>query len=150
MTEPYGQPPTDPTSEPSAPVPPAPAYPGYQAPAEPAYQQPAYPAYQQPTYQQPTYPGYAPAAPPTNQKALISMILGIVGLTIVPILASIPAVILGHMSRKEIARTGESGGGMATAGLIMGYIGSIGYIIAIVAFVLFFAAIFAAGGVSTT
>jgi hypothetical protein len=31
------------------------------------------------------------------------------------------AIIFGHVGKRQIARTGEAGGGLATAGLIMGY-----------------------------
>jgi hypothetical protein len=32
------------------------------------------------------------------------------------------AIIFGHIGKRQIARTGEAGGGLATAGLIMGYL----------------------------
>lgn len=38
-------------------------------------------------------------------------------------LAAIPAVVLGHMARRQIRQTGEDGAGMALAGLILGWIG---------------------------
>ena len=55
--------------------------------------------------------------------ALASLILGILGWTIAPGLASIAAIITGHMAKKEIRESmGQlSGDGMATAGLVMGY-----------------------------
>lgn len=58
-----------------------------------------------------------------NGKAIASMILGIAGIFTCG-LASIVAVILGHISRGEIKRSGgrEQGSGMALAGLILGYI----------------------------
>jgi competence protein ComGC len=60
----------------------------------------------------------------TDTKAVLSLIFGILSLTVLWILAGIPAVILGHMSRSSIRkRMGElKGEGMALAGLIMGYI----------------------------
>ncbi len=66
--------------------------------------------------------GYA--QPQTNQKALWSMILGIVGLICCGLFAGIPALILGNMAKKEIAASGgaQTGGGMATAGVILGII----------------------------
>ncbi len=70
--------------------------------------------------------GYAPS-PPTNQMAVIALVLGIVGLVVLPILASIPAIIVGHMARKQIRERGEGGDGMALAGVITGYIGAVGY-----------------------
>lgn len=60
----------------------------------------------------------------TDGKAVTSLILGILSLTFFSILAGIPAVILGHMSRSNIKKSmGRlKGEGMALAGLIMGYI----------------------------
>ena len=61
---------------------------------------------------------------PTSGFSVASLVLGIVGLTMMPIIASIPAVIFGHMARAEIKKSeGNLGGdGMAVAGLITGYI----------------------------
>ena len=63
------------------------------------------------------------AAGGNNGKAIASMILGIAGIFTCG-LASIVAVILGHVSRGEIKRSGgrQQGSGMALAGLILGYI----------------------------
>lgn len=57
-------------------------------------------------------------------KAVASLILGILALTMFWILTGIPAIILGHMSRSRIKKSmGRlKGDGMALAGLIMGYI----------------------------
>ena len=60
------------------------------------------------------------AVPGTNKKAIWSLVLGIVGLVCCGFLAGIPAIILGNMAKKEIATSGEGGGGMATAGLVLG------------------------------
>ena len=38
-------------------------------------------------------------------------------------IGSILAVIFGHIARKQIRERGEQGSGLATAGLIIGYIG---------------------------
>ena len=62
------------------------------------------------------------AVPGTNKKAIWSLVLGILGLVCCGIFAGIPAIILGNMAKKEIATSGESGGGMATAGLVLGII----------------------------
>lgn len=61
---------------------------------------------------------------PTEDKAIISMILGILALVSFSILAGIPAIILGKMSRDNIrASSGRlSGEGMATAGIVMGWV----------------------------
>ena len=62
--------------------------------------------------------------PQTNQKALWSMILGILSLVCCGLLAGIPALILGNSAQKEIAASGgaQSGEGMAKAGIILGWI----------------------------
>lgn len=57
--------------------------------------------------------------------ALASLILGICGIVLcLGPLAGIPAVICGHVAQSKIKQSGGalSGGGMATAGLITGYI----------------------------
>lgn len=92
---------------------------------------------QQPSPQVPPWiPGPGEAAPSvagynvlsgpqqTDGKAVGSLVCGIVSITFLPILASIPAVILGHMSRSEIKKSmGRlKGEGMALAGLILGYV----------------------------
>ena len=65
-----------------------------------------------------------PPAVPTNSMALVSMVAGIVGWTVAPLLGSLVAIITGHIAKRELKeRMGrESGDGMATAGLVMGYI----------------------------
>jgi hypothetical protein len=59
----------------------------------------------------------------TNSLAIVSLAAGIIGYVLPhPFLASIIAIITGHVARSQIRRTGESGRGLATAGLILGYI----------------------------
>lgn len=61
---------------------------------------------------------------PTDGKATASLVCGVLSVTFMPILASIPAIILGHMSRGAIKRSmGKlKGEGMALVGLILGYV----------------------------
>jgi hypothetical protein len=69
-------------------------------------------------------PGVQYGAPPeTDGKAVGSLILGILAIFPLGLLAGIPAVVLGHMSRSSIAKSmGRlKGEGLATAGLVMGY-----------------------------
>jgi len=68
-------------------------------------------------------PSYYPA-PPTSSLALASLIAGILGWVALPLLSSLVAVITGHMAKREIqAAGGDLGGdGMATAGLVLGYV----------------------------
>ena len=84
-------------------------------PAQPQYPQ------SQPYPQQGQYYGQQP---PTDGKATASLVLGILSILCFGILAGIPAIILGHISRGNIQRSHGrlSGAGMAMAGLIMGYL----------------------------
>jgi len=55
--------------------------------------------------------------------ATVSLVMGILGWTVLPLLGSIIAIITGHMAKSEINKSGGmiGGGGMATTGLILGY-----------------------------
>jgi len=57
-----------------------------------------------------------------NTTAVWSMWLGIVSLFCLGPLTGIPAIICGHIARKQIRETAQDGNGMALAGLILGYI----------------------------
>jgi hypothetical protein len=62
---------------------------------------------------------------PNSSMAIVSLIAGILGLTLFPLLGSIVALITGYSARKEIQESAGAlaGDGMALAGLIMGWIG---------------------------
>ncbi|RSN54682.1 DUF4190 domain-containing protein [Actinomadura sp. WAC 06369] len=62
-----------------------------------------------------------PSAPPTNGMATASMVCGLIGIVFCGF-TSILAIIFGHVAQSQIRRTREGGSGMATAGLVMGYI----------------------------
>lgn len=69
-------------------------------------------------------PGYPPAYygnPRTNSKAGWALGLGIVGFFTCP-LTGIAAVILGGQAKEEIRYTREQGEGMASAGVVLGWI----------------------------
>lgn len=104
----------------SAPVPPpAAATPPASTWLNPPSVQPQYPQ-SQPYPQQGQFYGQQPQ---TDGKATTSLVLGILSILCFGILTGIPAIILGHISRGNIQRSmGRlSGGGLAMAGLIMGY-----------------------------
>jgi len=63
-----------------------------------------------------------PATPKTNGLAIASLVLGIASIVCLGCVAGIPAIICGHLALKQIAARGEGGAGMAKAGLIIGYI----------------------------
>lgn len=56
--------------------------------------------------------------------AIISLIAGITSWMIFPLIGAIAAVITGHLAKKEIRESAGmlKGSGMATAGLILGYV----------------------------
>lgn len=81
----------------------------------------------------------------TNVLAIVALVAGVAGLTVIPFVSSIVAVVTGHMARKELRRTGEQGDGLALAGLITGYIGiGLGVLVAVLVFA-FFGIVVAAG-----
>ena len=65
-------------------------------------------------------PAYQPRPAGTNSMAIASMVLGVAefftaGLT------AIPAVICGHIARRQMKETAQRGDGLATGGLVLGY-----------------------------
>ncbi len=76
----------------------------------------------------------------TSSLAIVSLVSGLLGWTLVPLIGSIVAIITGHMARSEIRRAPDriEGDGLALAGLILGYtmlvLGTIGIILALVFF----------------
>lgn len=62
---------------------------------------------------------------PTSTLAIISLVAGILGFTAFPFIGSLIALITGMMARNETRGTPptHSGDGMATAGIVMGWIG---------------------------
>ncbi|RNL79750.1 DUF4190 domain-containing protein [Nocardioides marmorisolisilvae] len=94
-------------------------------PQQPPYAQ-APPPPPAPGYTQQAYGPYTPEPPATN-RATLALVLGIVGLTVCPGAASIPAWIIGNEAVKEIdASQGQLGGrSMAFAGKVTGIIGTV-------------------------
>jgi hypothetical protein len=62
---------------------------------------------------------------PNSTMAIVSLIAGIAGFSVVPVIGSIVAVVTGHMAKKEIQESGGTigGDGLATFGLVLGYAG---------------------------
>jgi sugar (pentulose or hexulose) kinase len=64
----------------------------------------------------------------TSGKAIASLVLGIGGFVIFPLVLSILAIVFGRSAKREIAeRPGLGGAGLATAGIVLGWIG-VGFI----------------------
>jgi hypothetical protein len=95
-----------------------------------------------------------PIAHPNSNLAIISLITGILGLTILPLLGSVVAVVTGQMAKREIRDSGGTlgGDGIASAGLILGWIGVglsvLGLCLACMGILLMALGIFAAWGTS--
>lgn len=89
-------------------------YSGQPYAGQPYAQQP----YAQPYPQQPYY-----QPPGTNTMAILSLVFSLAGLFVLPIVANVLGVVFGHMAKKQIPERGEQGAGLASAGLIIGYIG---------------------------
>lgn len=90
-------------------------------------------------YQQPTG---------TNSMAIASLALGVaefftVGLT------AIPAVICGHVARRQMRETAEHGEGLATGGLVLGYMAIIFWSVILAGLLVFSVAHTGGGPVST-
>ena len=68
----------------------------------------------------------------TNGLAMASLVCGVAQFTFGP-LATIPAIVFGHMALHQIKRSGEQGAGLALAGLILGWAAVILGILLIVA-----------------
>jgi hypothetical protein len=75
---------------------------------------------------EPTPPAYtpAPAAPAAkwNVLSIVSLVTSILGLSLV-------GIITGHISLSQIKKTGEQGRVLAIVGLVLGYLGALGWII---------------------
>ena len=131
-----GQEPTPPGGQPPPEQPPGP-------PSPPGYGTPP-PGYQPPVG---SYGGGAQQ----NQKALWSMILGILSLVCCGLFTGIPAIILGHMGKKEIdLAPGQTGRGMAQAGFIMGIIGTVLSVVGTIIYVAIIASAISTGEFSGT
>jgi uncharacterized membrane protein len=98
----------------------------------------------------PFWPGPPVYQPPagTNSMAIASMVLGVaefftMGLT------AIPAVICGHIARRQMKMTSQRGEGLATSGLVLGYMAIIFWAVLIAATLVGMAMSIARNGQST-
>jgi hypothetical protein len=86
---------------------------------------------QQPYGQQPQWGQYGqpPASRATNGMAIASMVLGILWIYWI---GSVLALVFGYIAKSQIKARNEGGGGMATAGIVLGWIGVGFFVIAII------------------
>jgi hypothetical protein len=103
----------------------------------------------------------APARRSTDDTlAIVSLVLGVVswimgfflwmfglGIFLVHFVVAIPAVVCGHLQKKRIRKDAEAygGGGLATAGLVLGYLNIAFSLIGTLLAILFFAAFIGLG-----
>ena len=73
----------------------------------------------------------------TSGYAIASLVLGIAGFVFFPLVPSILAVVFGKKARAEI-RSGARGDGLATAGIVLGWIGIGLTVLALVALLFLF------------
>ena len=98
-------------------------------------------------------PSPYPVAGRTNTMAVISLASGIASWVVFPLVGGVVAVITGHLAKRQIRQTGEQGDGLATIGLILGYVHLAVAALLILVVILFFGAVIAtlvAGGATTT
>jgi len=114
---PYGQPPVYGT----------PQQPGYGAPQQPAYGAPQQPYGQQPAYGAPQQPYGQPGAygPSTDGISIAALVTGLLGMAIVPL-------ILGFIGLGRTKKNGTKGRGFAIAGIVLGALEIIGWILFVV------------------
>jgi Domain of unknown function (DUF1707)/Domain of unknown function (DUF4190) len=74
----------------------------------------------------------APEAAELNGLAVASLACGLAQFVFGP-LATVPAIVFGHMARHQIKRTGEQGAGLALAGLMLGWAVVLGILLLFIA-----------------
>jgi len=80
----------------------------------------------------------SPPVPHTNTLAILALVFGILG--------GVLGIVFGHIARGQIRRTGEGGWGMATAGLVLGYISTALAVVFWILYVAFFANLYSSIG----
>jgi hypothetical protein len=88
---------------------------------------------------------------PTSTLAIVSLVSAILGFSFVPVIGTIVALVTGYMARNETRAIPPrvSGDGLATAGIVMGWIQVALMVIGIcctIAYFVFIVGIFAASG----
>src|SRR5215211_77547 len=88
---------------------------------------------------------------PSSTLAIVSLVSAILGFTFVPVIGTIVALITGYMARNETRSIPPkaSGDGLATAGIIMGWIQVALLVIGVccaIAYFVFFLGLFASSG----
>ena len=99
---------------------------------------------EQPTPQFPSagasgYEG-APATEGNARNATVSLVMGILGLVICPLVCSPLAIVFGRRAQDEIrTRPGVGGAGMAKAGVILGWVGLALFVLGVIIYAIIIA-----------
>lgn len=85
------------------------------------------------------------AAPPPLQTttaplAIVSLVAGLLGITLMPFLGSLVAIVAGHLARRDIRRNPNElhGDNLALVGLILGWFVVVTAVLCVIAFLSFF------------
>lgn len=72
-------------------------------------------------------PHHTHPVPVTNRLAVASLVLGLLGFLWVTV---VPALVCGYVARRQVVARGETGGGLALAGVVLGwlYVGLLGMV----------------------
>jgi hypothetical protein len=62
--------------------------------------------------------------PTTSETAIASLVCGLLGWTVIPVVGSVLAIVLGYIAKGQIARSAgqRTGNELATAGRVLGYV----------------------------
>ena len=81
-----------------------------------------------------------PAPRQTSTLAILALVAGILGWTLLPFLGSLGGIIFGHMARGEIRRSNGQldGDGLAVTGLVLGWINVLLAVLLVLVIFMFF------------
>ena len=81
-----------------------------------------------------------PAPRQTSTLAILALVAGILGWTLLPLLGSLGGIIFGHMARGEIRRSNGQldGDGLAITGLVLGWINVVLAVLLVLVIFMFF------------
>lgn len=83
---------------------------------------------------------YYESRPENSTMAIVSLVAGILGLTLLPGIASVVAIITGYMAQKEIRESGGrlEGENLARIGLILGWVAVALFVLGVCCALIFF------------
>jgi len=81
----------------------------------------------------------SPTTTRTSTLAVVSLVAGILGWSLLPLLGTVAAIITGHMARKEIRNSNGAldGDGMALAGLVLGWVSAAVWLLGVIVLFVF-------------